>query len=130
MELDLITLTVNRRSDLASELWAQLGYEGCRDLREALRHCMADHRAAIAEERRAAGLTRPRATRNPTLSAQCSAIAGSSETSANRVKAVERWAPHLIPDLIAGQISAWAAYQEAVKARDSAALRALAITHP
>lgn len=120
-------MTVNRQSDLAAELWAQLGYEGCRDLREALRHCMADHRAAIAEERRAAGLTRPRATRNPTISAQCAAIAGSSETSANRAAAVNQWAPHLVPEVMAGTLTVWAAYQEAVKARDAAAVRALAM---
>jgi hypothetical protein len=120
-------MTVNRQSDLAAELWAQLGYEGCRDLREALRHCMADHRAAIAEERRAAGLTRPRATRKPTIAARAAEAAGGSEASVNRARAVEQWVPHLVPEVMAGTLTVWAAYQEAVKARDSATLRALAM---
>ena len=120
-------MTVNRQSDLAAELWAQLGYEGCRDLREALRHCMADHRAAIAEERRAAGLTRPRATRKPTRTAQVAEVAGSSEASVNRARVVQQWMPHLLDEVMAGRLSVWAAYQEAIKARDAATLRALAM---
>lgn len=120
-------MTVNRQSDLAAELWAQLGYEGCRDLREALRHCMADHRAAIAEERRAAGLTRPRATRKPTIAARAAEVAGGSEASVNRARAVKQWVPHLVPEVMAGTLTVWAAYQEAVKARDAATLRALAM---
>ena len=120
-------MTVNRQSDLAAELWAQLGYEGCRDLREALRHCMADHRAAIAEERRAAGLTRPRATRKPTRTAQVAEVAGSSEASVNRARVVQQWMPHLLDEVTAGRLTVWAANQEAIKARDAATLRALAM---
>jgi hypothetical protein len=121
-------MTVNRQSDLAAELWAQLGYEGCHDLREALRHCMAAHRAAIAEERRAAGLTRPRATRKPTKAAQAAEGAGSSEASTNRCSLVDQWTPHLLPEVAAGKLSVWAAYKQAVKSRDAATLRALAMT--
>ena len=119
-------MTGNRQSELAAELWAQLGYEGCRDLREALRHCMADHRAAIADERRAAGLTRPRSARKPTTAARAAEIAGGSEASTSRAKVVEQWTPHLVAEVMAGNLSVWAAYKQAIKVRDSAAIQALA----
>ena len=121
-------MTVNRQSELASELWAKLGYEECSNLREALRYRMAEHRALIAEERRSAGLSRPSSTRKPTTAARSAEVMGSSETSVSRAQAVSLWAPHLVPEIIAGKIKLWAAYKEAVKAKDAASLMALGMT--
>lgn len=118
-----------RLAALAADLWADLGYDGCRELREVLRARMAEHRAAIAEARREAGLSRPRSTRKPTRSQQTAATMaamglGFSETSVQRIAAVRRYAPELEARVGAGSLSVWAAYREAVRIRDAAALEA------
>ena len=108
----------------AEALFAELGYDGCRDLREALRVRMAEHRQAVADERRAAGLSRPRSDRQPTKSELSAAVAGgTSEATVRRMAVVKRWAPHLVPDVLDGTVSVWAAYRQALAIRDSAAVQ-------
>ena len=112
---------------LAADLWARLGYDGCRELREALRLRMAEHRATVAEARREAGLSRPRATRKPTTKQQAAAAMGAgfaSESTMQRVAAIERHAPHLLPQVAAGELKVWAAYRKAIRTRDAAAITA------
>lgn len=109
--------------ELAAQLFADLGYDGCRELREAIRLRMAEHRQMVAAEREAAGLARPRSRRRATPQAAAAAIMQISESSMERCKAVERWAPHLLPAVAAGEVSTWAAYQQAVRLRDQAALQ-------
>ena len=110
--------------ELAAELFAQLGYDGCRDLREQMRLRMAAHRQMVAAEREANGMTRPRSQRRLTKSAQAAQlIGGCSESSLDRSKAIEKWAPHLLPAVAAGDVSLWAAYKQATQLRDQASIR-------
>jgi hypothetical protein len=112
----------------AEHLFAELGYDGCRELREALRMRMAAHRRMVSEERRAVGLVRPRSARKPTTAGKASQALGkgfASETGIQRSKAVQRWAPHLLPEVLAGNLTTWAAYSEAIRLRDQAAVRAV-----
>lgn len=126
------SLTVNRRSlmqSLAADLWAQLGYEGCRELREALRVRMAEHRAAVTAARSEAGLSRPRAARKPTRNAETAALTSqlageTSETMIYRLKVVERFRPDLLPPITAGTLKIWPAYRQALQERDRLAVLA------
>jgi hypothetical protein len=111
-------------------LFAELGYDGCRQLREALRLRMAEHRQSIADERRAAGLSRPRSARKATRDGDTAQLMGPgfvSETGIQRSKAVEKWAPHLVQEMLAGNLTTWAAYQQAIWIRDQAALAAAGV---
>jgi len=110
--------------ELAAQLFADLGYDGCRELREAIRLRMAEHRQMVAAEREAAGLARPRSRRGATSAAQAAHLTGGcSEAGVTRSKAIKRWAPHLVPAIMAGEISTWAAYQQAIRLRDQAAMQ-------
>ena len=116
-------------ADLAADLWAQLGYEGCKELREALRVRMAEHRAAVASARSEAGVSRPRSARKPTKDAEAAAFAsrmvgGVSETMTYRMKVVQRFRPDLLPAITAGTVKLWPAYQQALKERDRLAVLA------
>ena len=111
-----------RLAELTADLWAGLGYEGCRQLREALRIRMAEHRAVAAAARRDAGLSRPRSTRKPSLAQQAAVLSGGSETGVGRAKAGERYAPHLVPSVMGGTMNLWPAYREAMRIRDAAAM--------
>ena len=110
--------------ELAEELFAQLGYDGCRDLREQIRLRMAAHRQMVAAERETAGMARPRSQRRATTAARAAQLTdGGSESSVQRAGAIEKYAPHLLPAVMAGDLSLWAAYQQAIRLRDLAALR-------
>lgn len=110
--------------ELAAELFAELGYDGCRNLREQIRLRMAAHRQMVAAEREASGMTRPRSKRRATTAARVAQLTGGcSESSVQRSDAIEKWAPHLLPAVMAGDLSVWAAYQQAIRLRDLAALR-------
>jgi hypothetical protein len=83
----------------------------------------------VADERRAAGLSRPRSARKPTLSGKTAQAMGpgfASETGITRSRAVQKWAPHLVPEVLAGKLTTWAAYQQALRIRDQAVLSAVA----
>ena len=129
-------VTVNRRSEmgadrLAADAWQELGYDGCRELIELLRERMAQQRAQVAQQRAANGLSRPRSARKPTTAAKVARALGpgfASESSMARMKVIRSHAPELVPEVAAGRMSTWAAYQQATRARDAAALSAAAVT--
>ncbi|MEB3165860.1 MAG: hypothetical protein VKO65_04245 [Cyanobacteriota bacterium] len=117
---------------LAGDLWRELGYDGCRELREALRLQMAQHREEVRQQRRAAGLARPRSRRQPTSAARAAARASAmvgrvSETYLQRTQVVQRYAPHLIEEVTAERMSMWAAYRQAIGIRDAAAVTAVTV---
>ncbi len=108
-------MTGNRRStvEIAAELFRELGYDACRELREDLRLQMLEHRQQIKELqikelRIESGLVRSRGSRNPTSSQKAVKFV----TSVTRDLFVKRKAPDLLQLVTAGKISLWAAYQQ------------------
>jgi hypothetical protein len=115
---------------ITAQLWRDLGYDGCRKLREALRLRLAEHRQVVAEQRLADGSARPRSQRKPTTSRRTAEVASAavgdvSETAIDRLHAVRKYAPHLYAQVSAGTLKVWPAYQEAIRARDAAAVAIL-----
>jgi len=107
-------------SGMAGDLFRELGYQACRELREDLKLQMLEHRKQISELRIKSVLVRSRSSRNPTIGQKAAKLMGGSERSITRDAFVRLRAPDLDFLVRAGEISLWAAYGQASLRRDMA----------
>lgn len=109
--------SVGHLDHVASELWQQLGPDGCLELRRKLQDiAVAARREAVSANLRA----RPRSSRRPSRDALAAKLAGCSERALQQAKSVERWAPDLLPAVADGSLVLNRAYGEAMKRKQAA----------